>query len=103
MKDSSDAALRIVPDGVEYTDTPTTSGQLALVLDKLAGIERRLDSFVVEVREAIKDMTTVIRVHHGRGLDTEERVGQLERDLVKHRGQIVKLEQAAAKRLKGKK
>jgi hypothetical protein len=52
------------------------------LFDKIDAIERRLDSFMVEMREWAKDIRTVINVHHGRGLDTEERVTAVERDIV---------------------
>lgn len=52
------------------------------LFDRFEALERRLDSFMTEARETLKDLMTTIRVHHGRGLDTEERVTAVERDVV---------------------
>jgi len=65
----------------DYSETPGPDRRDEL-FDRFEALERRLDSFMTEARETLKDLMTTIRVHHGRGLDTEERVTAVETDIV---------------------
>lgn len=82
---------------VAYNPAPVT--QADPLVDEVKALGRRLDAFMVEMREWCKDVQTVVRVHHGRGLDNEERITAIENGFAGVKADIAKIEKAAARRI----